>query len=153
MLVCRSWGVRAVEWAYGAVYRLKVAGVCMSSLPPCWRVRLQSGCAAPARLVFRLRRYFFTRWRVGPQIIFLQHPAHGASRRGGQEGCPGLLTCLCVVSSCLLRISMYICLCTYVYTHMYVHIYIYLWTNVRSFSYFLFLRHRIICWPGTLPKG
>jgi len=24
---------------------------------------------------------------------------------------------------------------------------------VRSFSHFLFLRHRIICWPGPLPKG
>jgi len=25
--------------------------------------------------------------------------------------------------------------------------------RVRSFSHFLFLRHRIICWPGPLPKG
>ena len=24
---------------------------------------------------------------------------------------------------------------------------------VRSFSHFLFLRHRIMCWPGPLPKG
>ena len=24
--------------------------------------------------------------------------------------------------------------------------------HVRSFSHFLFLRHRIICWPGPLPK-
>ena len=23
----------------------------------------------------------------------------------------------------------------------------------RSFSHFLFLRHRIMCWPGPLPKG
>jgi hypothetical protein len=36
----------------------KVACVCMPSMPPCWRVPLRSGCAAPARLVFRLRRYF-----------------------------------------------------------------------------------------------
>ena len=44
----------------------------MPSMRPCWRVRLRSGCAAPARLVFRLRQYLFTRWRVGPQRIFLQ---------------------------------------------------------------------------------
>ena len=25
--------------------------------------------------------------------------------------------------------------------------------KVRSFSHFLFLRHRIMCWPGPLPKG
>ena len=24
---------------------------------------------------------------------------------------------------------------------------------IRSFSHFLFLRHRIMCWPGPLPKG
>jgi len=24
---------------------------------------------------------------------------------------------------------------------------------LRSFSHFLFLRHRIMCWPGPLPKG
>ena len=26
-------------------------------------------------------------------------------------------------------------------------------TNVRSFSHFLFSKHRIICWSGHLPKG
>ena len=27
-----------------------------------------------------------------------------------------------------------------------------LFFSVRSFSHFLFLRHRIMCWPGPLPK-
>ena len=26
-------------------------------------------------------------------------------------------------------------------------------TRFVSFSHFLFLRHRIICWPGPLPEG
>jgi len=33
----------------------KVACVYMSSIPPCGRVRLRSGCAAPSSLAFRLR--------------------------------------------------------------------------------------------------
>jgi len=116
----------------------KVACVCMPSMPPCWRVRLRSGCGASAGLVVRPGQYFEPRCLVGPQLVFLERPAHGAGRMGGLDGYPGLLTYLCahLCASCAsLCIYVYVHIYVYICKHTHIYIYIYVYMCICVYTY------------------
>ena len=98
----------------------KVVCVCMPSMPPCWRVPVQSGCTAPARLVLGLGRYFGTRWLVGPQRVFLVRPAHGVGRRGGHRGFPGCWHIYARIHLHFMHLCVHLCMGIYMYLYVYV---------------------------------
>jgi len=129
----------------------KVACVCMPSIPHCWRVRLRSGCAAPARLVLGLGRYLILDGLLARSVFSccIQHTASvGGVGRRGFLGCRYIYArthlhfmhlCLylymCIYMYVYVYNYIFICICICIYMYIYIYICIYMYTYVYIYTY------------------
>jgi len=111
----------------------------------------------PAAVSYRAQTAGFASGSIFPRILLLL-PVAVAEQECHVYTCP-LMQCVFFFRECFFS-----CFCLCVHKHRRSSEFVFFnlrssfvrshtFWSFRSFSHFLFLRHRIMCWPGPLPKG